>query len=180
MRTFADALRLLMGLYPKFDLTSEQAATWAAALADCDPEALCTAALHLSRESQYPPSIKEWAERAHLAQGDGLTMTAAEAWDEMRRHRTKRAQTRYDAQPYMPKWSSEAVRRASEAVLWDNPDWTVEQMPTIRSQFERYFNAQSQRQEALDASILAAALMPGALRAITRGQGPRTLMGGDA
>lgn len=180
MKTFADALRLLMALFPKFDLSREQAAAWSAALADSEPETLCAAALQLSRESQYPPSIKEWAERARLCGGRALPMTAAEAWDEMRMHRTKRAQTRYNVSPYMPAWSSEAVRRASEAVQWDSPDWESEQLPTIRAQFERYYNAQSQRQEAIDGALAASDLLPGAMRAIGRGEGPKRLMDGDA
>lgn len=183
MRTFGDALRLLMGLYPRFDLTAEQAGAWAASLADVDTEALCTAAIHLSHESEFPPSVKAWRERALTASGEGgaYAQNATDAWDEMRRHRTRRAQTRYDLNPYVPKWSSEAVRRASEAVLWDDPNWETEQIPTIRAQFERHFNACRSQSDAIEASQVAEHLMPKAMRAIGRGgDGPRPLMGGGA
>lgn len=182
MKTFADALRVLMAFFPKFDLTPEQAAAWGSALADVDPEALCTAALHLSHESSYAPTIHEWRTRALTAsgKGDALEMGAGEAWDAMRKHRTRYSQTRYNATPYQPQWESEAVRRASEAVDWTNSEWQTEQIPTIRAQFERYYNSIKGKQATIDASNDAAALMPGVMRSIGRGDGPRPLIGGDS
>lgn len=178
MSTFDNAVRVLFDCFPRFDLTVEQVETWRAVLADCAPDALSAAAVQLARESDYPPTIASWRARALTISGGGpaWTMSAAEAWDEMRRHRVKRAQTRLDSTPYMPKWTSEAVRRASEAVGWDDPSWETEQLPTIRAQFERYYNAIKGKQEQIDGSQEATALLPNVMRSIGRGEGPRRLM----
>lgn len=184
MKTFEDALRTLLDCFPRFDLTQEQAATWKAVMADADPEALIVAAIHLSRESSYPPSIAEWLARAETASGSGAAhvLTAAEAWAELMRNRRAPREWRRDqdgaTRMSQVRWSSEAVRRAAEVVAWNDQDWLTEQLPTIRAQFERYYNAIKDRQDNLDSSGTASALLPGVMRAIGRGGEPRRLMDG--
>jgi hypothetical protein len=97
---------------------------------------------HIAQETAWPiaAKLRALAKMNH----DDSTLTASEAWEEMYRHR--HAHTRN------PKWSSPAVERAAEAVRWNDPDWLSEQIPTIRAQFERYYNALSgkeKRNEAL-------------------------------
>lgn len=142
MTAFARSLQVLMHAFPKWDLSREAAMTWAALLSDIAEEHLHAAAVELSRESKYPPSIADWRERANGIAGRGLVSStaAAEGWDEVLRNRRIAAQQRYESrpekrQPYV--WSSEAVRRAAEAVSW-NGDWENEQLGTTRAQFERY------------------------------------------
>jgi hypothetical protein len=77
---------------------------------------------------------------------------------------TRHADPLYGAQPYQPNWSIEAVRRAAEAVKWRDPDWTSEQIPTIRAQFERYYNALRAKQDSIDSANEAIALLPGVQR----------------
>jgi hypothetical protein len=129
--------RALLVAFPSWNVPPETVRLWTALLRDICPMRLIAGALALAKESKYPPSLAEWRARALTCGGGGLVhgMSAAEAWDEMRRHRMRFSPTRHAEQPYQPKWSSEAVRRASEAVSWRDPDWTAEQIPTIRSQF---------------------------------------------
>jgi hypothetical protein len=86
---------------------------------------------YLASETAWPvpARLRKLAQQA----GDDEQMTAAEAWAEMYRNRHDR---RHD-----PRWSSPAVKRAAEAVGWQDPNWLTEQMPTIRAQFERYYLA---------------------------------------
>jgi hypothetical protein len=66
-------------------------------------------------------------------------------------------------------------------VFWHDPDWNTEQLPTLRAQFERYYNAAKAQGDAIQGSERAAELMPRALRSLDEhGDGPRRLMGGDA
>lgn len=163
MPTFGDALAVLLEGFPKFDLSDSQEAMWQALLSDVPPEALCIAAAQLARESRFAPSIAEWRERALTASGKGAAhaLSAADAWEVMRRNR--RAYSPYashEDNERRVRWPSEAVRRAAEAVCWTDMNWTSEQIPTIRAQFERYYNSIAGKQNAIDASNDAAALMP--------------------
>ena len=162
MTTFDDALAVLLDGAPKFDLTESQIAVWRIALADVPPEALYVAAFRLIRESKYAPSIEAWRTLALAYIGGGVAnkITSGEAWDEMRKNRKKYSP--YDRnQNHLITWTSEAVRRAAEAVQWTDLSWTNEQIPTIRAQFERYYNALVDKREEIDAARETVALLPG-------------------
>lgn len=86
---------------------------------------------HVSQEVSWPivAKLRALAKMNH----DDDTLTASEAWEEMYRFRHAHARN--------PSWSSQAVERAAEAVRWNDPDWRSDQIPTIRAQFERYYNS---------------------------------------
>lgn len=141
----AAAWRVLAAGFPSFNITVEQMQAWDLILSDQTPEALLAGAIAYSRASKYPtPTVSGWLEHTRLADTSrGVRLTAAEAWDELYRNRHGRYGRRVS-------WSSDAVYRAAQAVKWDDPDWLVEQMPTIRAQFERYYTALADKTEDLD------------------------------
>ena len=180
MRTFDDALAVLLDGVTKFDLTESQAAVWRVALADIPPEALYAAAFQLLRESSYAPSIASWRERAlfHVGQGKGHAVTPAEAWDEMRRNRKLYSPYNSHEKNGRIQWSSEVVRRAAEAVQWTDLSWTVEQLPTIRAQFERYVTQLAGKRDAIDAANETLELLPGVRQLLERSSA-KALYGAD-
>ena len=144
-------------------------------LHDVEPEAIQRAILAHASTGKFPPTPADLLELS----GDADDDTATDAWEEMRAHRVKYAQTRYNATPYVPQWSSEAVRRASEAVCWRDPDWTTEQLPTLRAQFERHYNALRTVTRGQEVREEATAKLP-EFRKFVGGteDGPRRLMDG--
>jgi hypothetical protein len=104
---------------------------------------------------QHCANSTAWPTPAHLRspakEADQNAMSASEAWDEMYRHR--------HAHTVSPKWSSEAVARAAQAVNWNEPSWLTEQLPTIRAQFERYYTAVAKRTEKREQHNEALALL---------------------
>lgn len=92
---------------------------------------------YIAQETAWPVVAK--LRSIALLNHDDNTLTASQAWDEMYRHR--HAHTR------APKWSSPAVESAARAVSWNDPCWLTEQIPTIRAQFERYYNAMAAREK---------------------------------
>jgi hypothetical protein len=104
-----------------------------AVLADCERADLERAVLaYIANETQWPTAagLRRYAQPQKTL---SVQLTAAEAWDELYRNRHSRRDK--------PNWSSEIVRRAAEAVRWADRDWQSDQIPTIRAQFERYYNA---------------------------------------
>lgn len=137
----AEAWAVLFAAFPKWDLSQSQQQVWDVLLSDLPHGAIIEAAVRIAREDRkFPPTPGEWRARA-LEQVQGVKLTAAEAWEEMYRNRHRRQ---------VVSWSSEAVRRAAEAVRWNDPDWLTEQLPTIRAQFERYYTAIADKQERVD------------------------------
>jgi hypothetical protein len=141
----AAAWRAIAAGFPSFNITLEQMQAWDLMLSDQSPEALLLGAVAYGRESKYPtPTIAGWLEHARNADPDRAErLTAAEAWDEMYRNRHGRYARKVT-------WSSEAVHRAARAVRWDDPNWESEQIPTIRAQFERYYNSLADKTERID------------------------------
>jgi hypothetical protein len=138
------------------------------ALGDLPQEALERAAVaHVAQESAWPTAaaLRRLAKPRELSGG----LTASEAWEEMYRHR--HAHTRN------PAWSSPAVERAARAVNWNDPDWLTEQLPTIRAQFERYFNAIEARDAKEQRYVEADKLLAFACGSGGTDDGPRRLFG---
>lgn len=79
-------------------------------------------------------------------------LTAADAWEEMRRNRRRYSPYASHEQNARITWSSDLVKRAADAVGWTDMDWTAEQVPTIRAQFERYYNSLSTKKTELMAT----------------------------
>lgn len=142
MNAFTSSFQVLLHAFPRWDISTQAATTWAALLSDIEGEHLYAAAVQLARTSKFPPTVAEWRERAEQIAGEGAVSAtaAAEGWAEVQRNRQIAAQQRYESRaekrrPYS--WSSAAVQRAAEAVSW-NGDWNGEQLGVIRAQFERY------------------------------------------
>jgi hypothetical protein len=108
-----------------------------------------------------------------------LRLTASEAWEEMRRNRKRYSPYASHEQNARIRWSSEAVRRAAEAVIWTDMNWTSEQLPTIRAQFERYYNALRDKHEAIDAHHEIDALVDQVTRSLPMGQPLAALYGAE-
>lgn len=159
--TFEIGLRIILDSRPTFELTPQQAVTWKLLLADISDDALVTSAIMLAREDKWMPSPAEWRSRALAVDGRGSVarLTAAEAWDEMRRNRGRYSTTERNNN-HLIKWSSDAVRYAAEAVQWTNMAWESDQIPTIRAQFERYYNAVSDKAATIERVSEATALLP--------------------
>ncbi len=134
--------------FPAFNIKTDTVAAWDLFLSDQTPEALLAGALAYVRAARYPtPTVGDWLDHARKCDlSRAQRLTAAEAWDEMYRNRHARHRGPV-------KWSSEAVLRAARAVRWDDPEWLTEQMPTIRAQFERYFNALADKTERVDEAV---------------------------
>lgn len=146
----AKAWLVMSAAFPNWNLSAEQMALWDMILSEShSPEALVAGAVRFAQTSVFPPTLAAWSNAAITA--DALTnppLTAAEAWDEMYRNR----HTRYTRDVT---WSSEAVLRAARAVRWDDPSWLVDQMTTIRAQFERYYNSLANKTERIDGGLVA-------------------------
>lgn len=156
MSAFTDSLGLLLAAYPRWDLTPEDAATWAVLLSDVPAADLAVAACQLARESKFPPTIAEWRERALTLAGAGKpsSPTIGEAWDEVLRNRALHSRQRYESRPEKLEpyaWSSEAVSSAARMVGW-NRDWSKEAEGTTRAQFERYLRDMRERDAVADAA----------------------------
>lgn len=160
--SFEIGLRILMDSRPRFELTPNQAVTWKLLLSDVPPESLVVAAVLLAREDKWEPSPAEWRKRALEVAGRGATsrLTAAEAWDEMRRNRKRYSPTERN-QNHKITWSSIAVLRAAEAVGWTDLTWELEDLPTIRAQFERYYNSLSEKAATIERTSEVLAELPG-------------------
>lgn len=148
------ALRGLMRRYPSWDCPPATIEAWLADLEPLSAEAVLAACAALARESEYPPSLAAIFKRASiLARPPGPgAMTAGDAWAELQRNRVVASQNRYESRPDKVRpytWTSEAARRAAEAVDWKG-DWEGESMGTIRAQFERYFTAYVAQQAEAD------------------------------
>jgi len=133
----------LISAYPSWPCSEATAQVFWDAIGELPRAELERATIaHIAQETAWPiaAKLRALAKMNH----DDNTLTASEAWEEIYRHR--HAHTRN------PKWSSEAVERAANAVRWNDPDWLSEQIPTIRAQFERYYNAieaKAKRNESL-------------------------------
>lgn len=155
----AEAWRVLLAGFPSFNLTADQMAGWDRLLADQSPEALLAGAAAYVRAARYPtPMLADWLEHARRCDPSrAQRLTAAEAWDETYRNRHARYARRVT-------WSSEAVHRAARAVRWDDPEWLSEQIPTIRAQFERYYNSIADKVERVDEATTAKQIADGGNR----------------
>jgi len=140
----AQAWRWMSAAFVNWNLGAEQMALWDRILSESfSPDELAAGAIHFARTSVFPPTLASWSSAAQVARM-AHRHSAIEAWEEMYRNRHAR---------YLGpvKWSSEAVLRAACAVRWDDPMWETEQLPTIRAQFERYYNSIADKQERTDA-----------------------------
>ena len=137
--------KVLLAAFPKWDLSRDAIAVWTGLLSDLDPDDLNKAAAMLATRSKFPPTIADWRECALAISGKGKVgrLTAAEAWDEMYRNR-------HSVSGKPPTWTSEAVKRAAEAIHWKDPDWLTEQIPMIRAQFRDAYNALADKADAID------------------------------
>lgn len=179
MNAFREGLKVLVASKPRFSITREQADVWELLLSDIPGEALLLAAMKLARESEYDPTPASWRKRALEISGAAVSrLTAAEAWDEMRRNR-KRYSPYERNQNHEIRWSSEAVHRAAQAVNWTDAGWTTEQIPTIRAQFERYYNAIAEKQEVIDSVNDTLALLPSMQKLLSATDTKRLLGGGS-
>lgn len=157
-----EAIRHVLRCYPNWACPAETAQAWALELAPIPAEAVYAAAKALCLESEYPPTLAAIHKRATiLARPAGsLPKTVAEAWDEMQRNRKaalhNRSIGRYrnmatdkfdDDKPIV--WTSDAIRRASEAINFDR-EWGDESMGTIRAQFERYYREECERKHEVE------------------------------
>lgn len=145
------------GLYPGWKPTEQTIAAYWRHLHDLTADDLARALVEHSSSSKYAPSVAELRMCAKPA--TSIALTAAEAWDQMRRNRKLYSPYASQDQNARIQWSSEAVLRASEAVGWTDLTWTQEQLPTIRAQFERYYNAIKDKTSAIDAKSDAAQLV---------------------
>lgn len=186
MSGFLQGLAILAAGKPKWSITKEDAALWRIIVGtDIPDDALVSAALQLSRESEYDPTPAGWRTRA-LRIVNGPRMTAAEGWDElMRNRRAPRVWRRGEdgitrtISPE-PKWSNEAVRRAAEAVRWNSEDWLTEQINTIRAQFERYYNSLADKRDEIDAAQDAQGALPELVKALSQRWTPQISEGPKA
>lgn len=143
------------GLFPSWQCTPATIRAYWRHLHMLTADELAHALAEHAAQSKFAPSVAEL--KAAAVPADVVGLTAAEAWDEMRRNRKVGVLLKYEERPEAHarlsasiRWSSEAVRRAAEAVDWTNGDWMTEQIPTIRAQFERYYNAIKGKTELLD------------------------------
>lgn len=159
--SFEIGLRIILDSRPRFELSPQQAVTWKILLADISDGALVTSAIMLAREDKWEPSPAEWRSRALAVDGRGSVarLTAAEAWDEMRKNRRRYSPTEQNKN-HLIQWSSEAVKRAAEAVNWTDMGWESEQIPTIRAQFERYYNSVADKAATIERVSEAEHLLP--------------------
>lgn len=172
---FIVELATLAAAFPDWKPTEATYRVFWGVLQHVDPERIERAMLAHASTSKFPPRPAELLELA----GDGDEGNVTDAWDEMRTHRVKLAQTRYNQTPYVPQWSSEAVRRASVAVGWDDPNWEAAQLGTIRAQFERHYNAVQASERGVQIREDAGARLAEFRRVIgTSEDGPRRLMDG--
>ncbi len=118
---------------------------------------------HCATETAWPvpARIRKLALDRPTEQG----LTAGEAWAELYKNRHDRR--------HAPIWSTPAVRRAAEAVNWTDPNWTTDQIPTIRAQFERYFLAAQTKESQAQIHDTAAKLL--GMASEPRGSEPRQL-----
>jgi len=167
--TFEIGLRIILDSRPRFELTREQAVTWKLLLSDLQPDSLAASAIMLAREDKWEPSPAEWRARALAVEGRGGVgrLTAAEAWDEMRRNRRRYSPTERN-QNHLIVWSSDAVKRAAEAVGWTDLTWESDQLPTIRAQFERYYNAVADKAATIQRVDEVVGMLPGVKQLMTK------------
>lgn len=145
------------GLYPSWKPTGATIAAYWRHLHDVPAELLARALAEHVAWSKFAPSVAEL--RACLVPPSKLAKTAAEAWTELRKNRSLYSQYATHVQnEERCKWSSRAAQRAAEAVNWIDPEWKVEQIPTIRAQFERYYNAIKDKSELIERKCAAAEL----------------------
>ncbi len=71
------------------------------------------------------------------------------------------------------------MHRAAQAVNWTDAGWTTEQIPTIRAQFERYYNAIAEKQEVIDSVNDTLALLPSMQKLLSATDAKRLLGGGS-
>lgn len=143
------------GLYPSWSCTETTIAAYWRHLHMISADALARALSEHVASSKFAPSVAEL--RAGSLAPCQLGKTAAEAWDEMRRNRKLYSPyADHETNEARVKWSSVAVRRAAEAVCWTDLTWASEQLPTIRAQFERYYNALKGKRDLIERKIEAA------------------------
>ncbi len=133
--------------YPSWAVKPGTAGAYWMSLHDLAAPDLLRALVEHANHSAYAPSTAEL--RALCRPMSEIGLTAAEAWDEMRQNRKKYSPYERN-QNHLIRWSSEAVRRAAQSVEWTDLSWTPEQIPTIRAQFERYYNALVGKQTKID------------------------------
>lgn len=134
---FAGVMARLMAAYPSWPCSARTVQVFWDVLNDLPQRDLERAAIeHVAGETSWPIAARL---RTLAKASDANVMTASQAWDEMYRNR--------HAHTPNPKWSCEAVELAAQAINWNEPSWLTEQIPTLRAQFERYYNAAAKRTE---------------------------------
>ena len=161
--------------YPAWPAKAGTARAYWLSLHDIAPADLMRALVEHAAHSQFAPSIAELRTLARPISELGLT--APEAWDEMLRNRRKYSPYERNHN-HLITWSSEAVRRAADAVGWTDPNWESEQLPTIRAQFERYYVAVRGKQERIDNRNEAEQIVIG-MRGLIGKRGTAELYGRD-
>lgn len=176
----------ICGRYPTWPCSESTVLGYWQTLQDIPAGGLAEALARHHATSRFAPAACDLREAVQASLGGSLdVLTAAEAWEEMRRNRKIGTTLKYEERPdaYARladriRWSSEAVRRAAEAVDWTNGDWMTEQIPTIRAQFERYYNAIKDKQERIDKHAMLDNLV-GNLAAKMGGRSMGKLYGAD-
>jgi hypothetical protein len=172
---FLEFMAKIVELYPQWPIKDGTPGAYWLSMHDIAPEDLMRALVEHAAHSQFAPSI---AELRTLARPIGeLGLTAPEAWDEMRRNRRKYSPCERN-QNHLITWSSEAVRRAADAVGWTDLNWPEAQIPTIRAQFERYFAAMRGKQDRIDNRNEAEQIVIG-MRGLIGKRGTAELYGRD-
>jgi hypothetical protein len=126
---FETVAATISAAWPSAPFGAAAQAVYRGALGDLPDDAVLLAVRQLILTSDYLPPV---AAIRRAALSGGRALTAAEAWEEVQRNRGRR----HDGPV---RWSTDEVRRAAETVSWSSPNWQIEQMSTIRSQFARFY-----------------------------------------
>lgn len=160
----------LSSAFPSWPCSENTIQTYWNVMSDMPGEQLCEAVIAYCRNETAWPTPAGVVRYAKLRE-ESERMTASDAWEEMYRNRRVRHY------PREVHWSSEAVRRAAEAVRWEDPEWLTEQIPTIRAQFERYYNAIEKKTRDFDLCSEASALLDAATSHMRlKAEGPTRLL----
>lgn len=150
----------VVGLFPSWKPTEATIAAYWRHLHMLSADELGRALSEHVGRSTFAPSVAEL--RSAARPPAALGKTAGEAWNELRKNRALYSPyASHETNESRVKWSSRAAQRAAEAVCWTDMSWTVEQIPTIRAQFERYYNALKDKSELIDRKMEAAEITQG-------------------
>lgn len=141
----------LTAAFPSWACAPMTVRVFYAALADCERADLERAVIaYIANETAWPTAagLRKYARPQPAG---AAALSPSEAWQELYINRHHRRDN--------PNWSSESVRRAAEAVQWSSRDWTTDQLPTIRAQFERYYTSITTKQHGQAALEVAAQLL---------------------